>query len=95
MANLPETPQWEEGVYQIEVSDPVLGGLTGYLTGRLNSWPAALHTLNRRSKKAEQTWLHTSLQPTLIPSTHRRPAQHSLARRLPPRQRLTTTVKNW
>ncbi|WP_225382562.1 phage tail protein [Escherichia coli] len=29
MANLPETPQWEEGIYQIEVSDPVLGGLDG------------------------------------------------------------------
>ena len=29
MANLPETPQWEEGVYQIEVSDPVLGGPDG------------------------------------------------------------------
>ncbi|HFL4641896.1 TPA: phage tail protein, partial [Escherichia coli] len=26
MANLPETPQWESGIYQIEVSDPVLGG---------------------------------------------------------------------
>ncbi|ECY5864345.1 phage tail protein, partial [Salmonella enterica subsp. enterica serovar Albert] len=29
MANLPETPQWEEGIYQIEVSDPVLGGTDG------------------------------------------------------------------
>lgn len=29
MANLPETPHWEEGVYQIEVSDPVLGGPDG------------------------------------------------------------------
>ncbi|HAG8545692.1 TPA: phage tail protein, partial [Escherichia coli] len=29
MANLPETPQWEEGIYQIEVSDPVLGGPAG------------------------------------------------------------------
>ncbi|MHC9354578.1 phage tail protein [Enterobacter ludwigii] len=29
MANLPETPQWEEVVYQIEVSDPVLGGPDG------------------------------------------------------------------
>ncbi|HDW2005051.1 TPA: tail fiber protein [Enterobacter asburiae] len=29
MANLPETPQWEEGLYQIEVSDPVLGGPDG------------------------------------------------------------------
>lgn len=29
MANLPETPQWEEGVYQIEVSDSVLGGPDG------------------------------------------------------------------
>ena len=29
MANLPESPQWEEGIYQIEVSDPVLGGPDG------------------------------------------------------------------
>ena len=29
MANLPETPQWEEGIYQIEVTDPVLGGPDG------------------------------------------------------------------
>ena len=29
MENLPETPQWEEGIYQIEVSDPVLGGPDG------------------------------------------------------------------
>lgn len=29
MTNLPETPQWEEGIYQIEVSDPVLGGPDG------------------------------------------------------------------
>ncbi|MGV3860461.1 phage tail protein [Citrobacter freundii] len=29
MANLPETPQWEQGIYQIEVSDPVLGGPDG------------------------------------------------------------------
>ncbi|MGL4486521.1 MAG: phage tail protein [Yersinia sp. (in: enterobacteria)] len=29
MANLPESPQWEDGIYQIEVSDPVLGGPDG------------------------------------------------------------------
>ncbi len=29
MANLPETPQWEDGIYQIEVSDPVVGGPDG------------------------------------------------------------------
>ncbi|VAE97780.1 phage tail protein [Enterobacter hormaechei] len=29
MANLPETPKWEEGIYQIEVSDPILGGPDG------------------------------------------------------------------
>ncbi|MFM4036690.1 phage tail protein [Klebsiella quasipneumoniae] len=29
MANLPETPQWEDGIYQIEASDPVLGGPDG------------------------------------------------------------------
>ena len=29
MANLPETPQWQDGIYQLEVSDPVLGGPDG------------------------------------------------------------------
>lgn len=29
MANVIETPQWEPGVYQIETSDPVLGGPAG------------------------------------------------------------------
>ena len=29
MANLVETPQWEDGIYQIETSDPVLGGPGG------------------------------------------------------------------
>ncbi len=52
MANLPETPQWESGIYQIEVSDPVLADLTEFLTARLNNWPAERHTSNRRSKKS-------------------------------------------
>lgn len=29
MANLQETPQWETGVYQIEETDPVMGGPDG------------------------------------------------------------------
>lgn len=29
MANLKETPQWEEGIYQWETTDPVLGGENG------------------------------------------------------------------
>lgn len=29
MANLKETAQWEEGIYQIETSDPVMGGENG------------------------------------------------------------------
>lgn len=29
MANLNETPQWEAGIYQLETSDPVLGGQDG------------------------------------------------------------------
>ena len=29
MANLPETAQWEAGVYQIETTDPVQGGVNG------------------------------------------------------------------
>lgn len=29
MANLPEQPEWVEGIYQLETSDPVLGGAEG------------------------------------------------------------------
>ena len=29
MANLTETPAWEEGIYQFETSDPVMGGPNG------------------------------------------------------------------
>ena len=27
MANLPEQPQWEDGIYQLETTDPVVGGV--------------------------------------------------------------------
>ena len=29
MANLTENPVWEEGIYQFETSDPVMGGPNG------------------------------------------------------------------
>jgi hypothetical protein len=29
MANLPETPEWEDGIYQLEQTDPVMGGSGG------------------------------------------------------------------
>ncbi|UXZ04860.1 hypothetical protein [Moraxella nasicaprae] len=29
MANLQETPTWEAGIYQLETSDPVMGGENG------------------------------------------------------------------
>ncbi len=46
-----ETPQWESGIYQIEVSDPVLADLTEFLTARLNNWPAERHTQTEGRKK--------------------------------------------
>lgn len=55
MANLPETPVWEEGIYQLETTDPVQGGpdgvdnlpnkqlanRTAYLKGRLDKLETA------------------------------------------------------
>ena len=29
MANLKEENKWEEGIYQLEVTDPVVGGIDG------------------------------------------------------------------
>jgi hypothetical protein len=29
MANLPETSEWEDGIYQLEPTDPVMGGPGG------------------------------------------------------------------
>jgi len=33
MANLPEASQWEPGIYQLEVTDPVVGGTPNVTTG--------------------------------------------------------------
>lgn len=32
MSNLTEKDQWEDGIYQLETSDPVLGGPDGVVT---------------------------------------------------------------
>lgn len=37
MANLPETATWDAGVYQIETTDPVLGGPTGVTNAPLKN----------------------------------------------------------
>lgn len=36
MASLPEQSQWEDGIYQLEQTDPVIGG--GSLTFKPPSW---------------------------------------------------------
>lgn len=51
MANLPETPQWEDGIYQIEVSDPVLGGPDGITNRPLKQ--LASRTLYLKQKTEE------------------------------------------
>lgn len=39
MANLPEKQEWIDGIYQLETSDPVVGGPGGYPTDRRSNWP--------------------------------------------------------
>ncbi|HGU6440754.1 TPA: phage tail protein [Citrobacter amalonaticus] len=51
MANLPETPQWDDGIYQIEVSDPVLGGPDGITNRPLKQ--LASRTLYLKQKTEE------------------------------------------
>ena len=84
MANLPETPQWEEGIYQIEVSDPVLGGPDGISNRQAKQLASRTSYLKQKVEKAEQTRLHISRQLTRIPSTRRKPVRHSPARQQRP-----------
>ena len=58
MANLPETPQWEEGIYQIEVSDPVLGGPDGISNRQAKQLASRTSYLKQKVEKAEQTAAH-------------------------------------
>lgn len=51
MANIPETPQWEEGVYQIEVSDPVLGGPDGITNRPIKQLASRTSYLKQRVEK--------------------------------------------
>ena len=39
MANLTETNRWEAGIYQLETSDPVMGGPNGIDTAHRANWP--------------------------------------------------------
>lgn len=41
MTNLTETEVWEAGVYQIELTDPVVGGRTASPTSKPNNWQTA------------------------------------------------------
>lgn len=50
MAHLPETPQWEDGIYQIEVSDPVLG------------WPDGISNRQAKQLASRISYLKQQLQ---------------------------------
>ena len=67
MANLPETQQWEDGIYQIEVSDPVLGGPDGITNRPLKQLASRTAYLKQQVEKVVQTWLNTSRQQTHTP----------------------------
>lgn len=54
MANLPETPQWEEGVYQIEVSDPVLGGPDGISNRQAKQLASRTSYLKQQVEKGDK-----------------------------------------
>lgn len=95
MANLPETPQWEDGIYQIEVSDPVLGGPDGISNRQGKQLASRTLYLKQQVEKVVLTLRNTSRRQTRIPSTRRRQAQHSPARQQRPRLKIATTARNW
>lgn len=95
MANLPETQQWEDGIYQIEVSDPVLGGPDGITNRPLKQLASRTAYLKQQVEKVVQTWLNTSRQQTHTPSTQRKPARHSPASQQRPRLQTAITARSW
>ena len=54
MSNLPETPQWEDGIYQIEVSDPVLGGPDGISNRQAKQLASRTSYLKQQVEKGGQ-----------------------------------------
>jgi len=53
MANLPETPQWQDGIYQIETSDPVLGGPDGISNRQAKQLASRTAYLKQQQEKSD------------------------------------------
>ncbi|MDO9571172.1 MAG: phage tail protein [Hydrogenophaga sp.] len=78
MANLPETATWDAGVYQIETTDPVLGGPTGVtnaplknLANRTAYLKEAVDTLGtQKAPLASPVFTGAPTAPTAAPGTN-------------------------
>jgi len=66
MANLPETSQWEPGIYQLETTDPVVGGTPNVTTGAGKSNIPQLLLANR-TKYLKDTFEASGLGVDVIP----------------------------
>lgn len=73
MANLKETTQWEEGIYQIETSDPVMGGENGIDNKPLRQLANRTAYLKQELETAQQAT--TTALNGKAPTTH----QHAIA----------------
>ena len=61
MANLKETAQWEEGIYQWETTDPVLGGENGIDNKPTRQLANRTAWLKQEPEAAQQTQRHRQL----------------------------------
>lgn len=90
MANLSENPQWVDGIYQIETSDPVVGGPDGVSNRQAKELASRTSYLKKSRKKRAAIWRRMLPPPIRIRNTRRRRIQPSPARRK--RQRLQLTA---
>lgn len=66
MGKLTELEQWDEDIYQIETSDPVLGGRRVFPTVRKSNWPTARNGLKNSSKTQIMPWPNTKNPATTL-----------------------------
>ncbi|PVY71066.1 hypothetical protein C7330_0013 [Pectobacterium versatile] len=80
MANLSENPQWVDGIYQIETSDPVVGGPDGVSNRQAKELASRTSYLKKEQEKtgsdlathAAAADPHTQYAPKAKPDLHRR-----------------------
>ncbi len=102
MGNLNETEKWEENIYQLETSDPVLGGADGISNRAPRQLANRTKWLKKKTEEAAQSLAehvrsrnHPDATLTAKGFTQLSSATNSTSETLPPHQRPSRLHMTW